>query len=234
MLGVAWLAGLAGFVGGVLSSLATRLPPVAPRTASREALHAMVALGGGLLLAAVALVLVPQAMAGLAPLPLALAFLGGGATACALDAALQRSAGPWGQFMAMLMDFVPEAIALGAVFSQDPQLGLLLAAFIGAQNLPEGFNACRERVLAGSPARQALAGLLLASLLGPLSAGLGHLLLRDQPAITAGVMAFGAGAILYLVFQDIAPKSTMRRHWLPPLGAVLGFLVGMLAKQVMA
>jgi len=44
------------------------------------------------------------------------------------------------QFLAMLMDFLPEALALGAVFGHDRRLGVLLAAFIGAQNLPEGFN----------------------------------------------------------------------------------------------
>ena len=43
---------------------------------------------------------------------------------------------------------------------------------------------------------------------------------------------FAAGGILYLIFQDIAPQSKMRRHWMPPLGAVLGFVVGMIGKQL--
>ena len=38
-----------------------------------------------------------------------------------------RSYNRWSQFMAMLMDFIPEAIALGAVFANDHRTGLLLA-----------------------------------------------------------------------------------------------------------
>jgi len=30
------------------------------------------------------------------------------------------------------------------------------------------------------------------------------------------------------VFQDIAPQIRMENHWLPPLGGILGFLVGMI------
>jgi ZIP family zinc transporter len=46
-------------------------------------------------------------------------------------------------------------------------------------------------------------------------------------------MTFASGGILYLIFQDIAPQSTMRRHWTPPLGAVLGFVAGILGKKLL-
>jgi peptidoglycan/LPS O-acetylase OafA/YrhL len=45
-------------------------------------------------------------------------------------------------------------------------------------------------------------------------------------------VVFASGGILYLIFQDIAPQSKMRRHWTPPIGAVLGFVVGMLGKKL--
>lgn len=45
------------------------------------------------------------------------------------------------------------------------------------------------------------------------------------------VLAFGGG-ILYLVFQDIAPQAKLSRHWGPPLGAVLGFALGLIAELV--
>jgi ZIP family zinc transporter len=44
----------------------------------------------------------------------------------------------------------------------------------------------------------------------------------------AAIMLFAAGGILYLIFQDIAPQARLERHWGPPLGAVAGFLMGML------
>ena len=51
--------------------------------------------------------------------------------------------------------------------------------------------------------------------------------------ITAAITSFASGGILYLVFQDIAPQSKMNRHWLPALGAVLGFTIGMVGKQLL-
>lgn len=43
-------------------------------------------------------------------------------------------------------------------------------------------------------------------------------------------MLFAAGGILYIIFQDIAPQSKLKNHWAPPLGAVAGFLLGVLGQ----
>ena len=43
-----------------------------------------------------------------------------------------------------------------------------------------------------------------------------------------------SGGILYSVFQDIAPGIRMENHWLPPLGAILGFLVGLVGAMLEA
>lgn len=223
-----WLAGVAAFVGGVLA----RLEGTAETEVKSEVVHGVVAFGGGILVAAVAFALTPEAIAIPAPVALAATFCAGGVAFCMLDALLSKHGGTKAQFMAMLMDFLPEAISLGAVFGHNHRLGVLLAAFIGAQNLPEGFNAFREMVASGARPRTTLAVLLAVSLLGPIAACMGYLFLQEQPRLTASIMSFAAGGILYLVFQDIAPQSTMRRHWAPPLGAVLGFVVGMIGKQL--
>jgi zinc transporter, ZIP family len=133
----------------------------------------------------------------------------------------------------MLSDFLPEAIALGAVFAQDHKLGLLLALFIGAQNLPEGFNAYRELRDGGARTATVLRSIFLISFLGPVAALTGFYLLQNAPDITAGIMVFAGGGILYLVFQDIAPQAKLRHHWLPALGAVLGFIIGLLGKKLL-
>ena len=51
--------------------------------------------------------------------------------------------------------------------------------------------------------------------------------MADAPVATAATMLFAAGGILYLVFQDIAPQAKLAAHWGPPLGAVLGFALGL-------
>jgi ZIP family zinc transporter len=43
-------------------------------------------------------------------------------------------------------------------------------------------------------------------------------------------MLFSAGGILYIIFEDIAPQVRLNKHWAPPLGAVTGFLLGILGK----
>ena len=225
---VSWLAGLAAFGGGVIAWATDG----ANTDTTREVAHGIIAFGGGILIAAVAFALLPKAMVELSPVGLGATFCAGGLLFCVLDAHLSRSGDTKAQFLAMLMDFLPEALALGAVFGQDHRLGVLLAAFIGAQNLPEGFNAFREMTTVGIRSRVALMTLLAVSLLGPVAACTGYFFLQDQAKVTASIMTFAGGGIMYLIFQDIAPQSKIRKHWIPALGAVLGFAAGMIGKQL--
>lgn len=223
-----WLAGFAAFGGGVIAWATDG----ANTDTKREVTHGIIAFGGGILIAAVAFALLPKAMVALSPVGLGATFCAGGLFFCVLDAHLSRSGDTKAQFLAMLMDFLPEALALGAVFGQDHRLGVLLAAFIGAQNLPEGFNAFREMTHVGIRSRVALMTLLAVSLLGPVAACTGYFFLQNQAKVTASIMTFAGGGIMYLIFQDIAPQSKIRKHWIPALGAVLGFAVGMIGKQL--
>jgi len=199
----------------------------------REFVRGTVAFGGGLLVSAIAFALIPAGLKILEPWQLVVYFCIGGILFCLFDILLARQGGSRAQFMAMMMDFVPEALSLGAVFGRNPKLGMLLALFIGAQNLPEGFNAYREQIALGTRPKSALTALLVASIAGPISAGLGYLFLQNRPQLTAGIMIFASGGILYLIFQDIAPSSKIRRHWTPALGAVLGFAIGLLGTKLL-
>ena len=93
-------------------------------------------------------------------------------------------------------------------------------------------NAFREMTAVGIRSRVALMTLLAVSLLGPVAACTGYYFLQDQAGVTASIMTFAGGGIMYLIFQDIAPQSKIRKHWIPALGAVLGFTVGMIGKQL--
>ena len=46
------------------------------------------------------------------------------------------------------------------------------------------------------------------------------------------IMVTAAGGILYLIFEDIAPQAPLDHAWAPPLGAVLGFALGLLGHLV--
>jgi ZIP family zinc transporter len=224
------LAGAAIPVGGLFA----RFEQLQPRWLEQEFRHAVLAFGGGVLFAAVALILVPEGSKRLGSWVATGSFIIGGVVFMFLDRALAKHGTPASNLTAALLDFAPESIALGALIASDPSLGIVLAFFIGLQNLPEGFNSYREMVDQGHMGvLKVLSILSVGALIGPLCGVLGFLFLSDAPATTAVVMMFAAGGILYLVFQDIAPQAKLSRHWAPPLGAVLGFALGLIGEMML-
>jgi len=223
-----FLAGFAIFVGGVISSIENF-----PESEIKEdILHGIVAFGGGLLVAAIALVLAPPGISKLSVPVMLLTFLSGALVFFVIDRYLSQKGGSRAQMLAMMMDFIPEAIALGALFAKEHKLAILLAFFIAAQNLPEGFNAYRECCKSNIKKVKTLSTMFLLSLAGIPAVFLGKTLLEGLPKVIAAVMMFAAGGILYLVFQDIAPQSAKKNHWSPALWACLGFMIGMLGQRL--
>ncbi|WP_299151327.1 hypothetical protein [uncultured Tateyamaria sp.] len=195
--------------------------------ARTEARHGVVAFGAGALLAAIALVLIPEGVDRLAPMPALIWFAVGGGLFALIDRALKASGSNAAQFLAMMMDYLPEAMALGALAAADMTTAVLVAILMVLQNLPEGFNAMEEIRASSDRGVLMLMALFVAMVpLGPLAALGGIAAGPDAPLIGA-VMMLASGGILYLMFQDIAPEVPLENAWLPPLGAVFGFLLGL-------
>ena len=222
-------SGITVFIGGLLSKFFGSDIKSGDRA---ELFHFITAFGGGILLAAIALVLVPRGMEDLSLPLLIIAFVTGALIIFFVDRKLQRSGNTLSQLMAMLLDFIPEAIALGAIFAIDPKTGILLAIFIGLQNLPESFNSFQDLKTNGFSDNKSLIIFFFLSFSGVLGALAGHFFLRDLPQVTAFLMVFSSGGILYLIFQDIAPNVKLKKSWLPALGANLGFLIGMIGEKL--
>ena len=204
-----------------------------PQWLEREVRHWVIAFGGGILFSAVALVLVPEGVKGLPVAGVIAAMVAGGIAFCCLDVALSHAKTAAAQLVAMLADFLPEALALGALFAHGGGLGKLLALLIGLQNLPEGFNAYRELLASGRMRGKTILLTFVALVpIGPAAGLAGLYWLSAYPAAIHATMLFAAGGILYLTFQDIAPQARLQRHWAPPLGAVAGFLFGLVGQLV--
>lgn len=220
------LAGICMPLGGLIASIAS----FRRKWLTNEFRHFLIAFGGGLMLGAVFQVLLPEGMAQYGnSVDAIFVFIAGGVTFFAVERfiGLRRREAP--QLTGMLLDYLPESMALGGLVATDPSLALVLAIVVGLQNLPEGFNAYRELLAAGNDtSRVVLIFMLLLTPLGPTAALLAYFFLTEMPVILGAVMLFAAGGILYLMFQDIAPQSRLARHWAPPLGAVIGFGVTML------
>ena len=138
------LTGAAGAcipLGGAVSSVEN----FRPNWLEKELRHFVIAFGGGILLGAVSVVLVPQGLVSMENSMFAIPVMLSGAVVFFIlerFLGLRRRESP--QLMGMVLDYVPEAVALGGLVAVGSPLSSLLAFLIGLQNLPEGFNAFRE------------------------------------------------------------------------------------------
>jgi len=224
-------AGITVFVGGLMAHFFNKY--FEQGETKEQVLHATVAFGGGIILSAVSLVLIPKGMEELDLIPLLISFTGGAVLFCYIDQLIARRGGDLSALLAMLMDFIPESIVLGAVFAKDGAAATLLAVFIGLQNLPEAFASYGNLRKSGFKAKSSLLILFILSFTGILGALSGYFFLTDLPELTAHLMMFASGGILYLIFQDIAPESKLKSRFFPPLGAALGFAIGMIGEKLL-
>ena len=89
----------------------------------------------------------------------------------------------------------------------------LLAVLIGLQKLPEGFNGFREQAAREhTTAARTLIVMLLLIPLGPMFGSMDGFYESEYPRFIGALMLFATGGILYLLFQDIAAQSRLRRH----------------------
>lgn len=223
-------AGFTVFLGGLLADYFNHHVKESP--VKYEITHTLMSFGAGIILSAVALVLIPKGLEELDVLPMAISFAAGVLIFMGIDSYLAKKGGKNATLLAMLMDFIPESIALGATFAIEPKMATLLAVFIGLQNLPEAFNSYRDLVTSGFTEKKTLVIFFFLSFFGIGGALMGHYFLSDFPNITAHLMTFASGGILYLLINDIIPESKLKNNYLTSLGATFGFLIGVIGEKL--
>ena len=224
------IAGITILIGGLLANYFNHHIKESP--VKYEITHTLMSFGAGIILAAVALVPIPYGMEQLNLWSIVFFFVAGAISFLFLDQYLERRGGNTATLLAMMMDFVPESIAMGAVFATNTSMATLLAIIIGLQNLPEAFNAFRDLVLSGMTIKKTLISFAILSFFGIPGALLGHYVLSNDAIITAQLMTFASGGILYLLIQDIIPASKLKNNYITALGATLGFLVGIIGSKI--
>ncbi|OAN86854.1 divalent cation transporter [Marinobacter sp. EhC06] len=230
IVGLTVLAGACIPLGGLLASF----EHIRPNWLEQEVRHFLIALGGGILLGAVSVVLIPEGQSSMGDSLWAIpAIIAGGLLFFGVERilGLKRRESP--QLMGVMLDFIPEATALGGLAVVSPETAVLMAVLIAMQNLPEGFNAYRELVsLPGYSSTKTLLFMTGLVMTGPLAGLLGYFFLSERPVVLGAIMLIASGGILYLIFQDIAPQSRLERHWGPPLGAVVGFCLALFSHDL--
>jgi ZIP family zinc transporter len=238
----------ASLLVGAVAAARRRLPERVAAT--------LTAFGGGILLAAIALELVPEADAEAGVALTAAGLLAGTLVYVAADAWLSREpamddmrrsghAAAAGRPMTMqpdraeaargesiaaglFVDGVPESLALGLTIAEG-EIGVALLAGIVLGNLVEAYGAAQPIIAGGRSPRFAIGLLGAIGLALALATVLGGTALADAPGELVGTaQAVAAGAVLAVVSIAIIPHAFSEVSSLVATATVAGFLTGYL------
>lgn len=128
---------------------------------------------------------------------------------------------------------IPDGMAMGVVLAgllfggAIPAAGALTLAFgIAIQNFPEGAVISMPLADGGAPKRRAFACGFLSGAVEPLAAALTIALTALITPVLPYILAFAAGAMLYVVAEELIPQAQNGAHSTAgTLGTVLGFTV---------
>lgn len=141
----------------------------------------------------------------------------------------------WLFIIAITLHNFPEGMAVGVSFgSGDWHNGLAIAFAIGLQNIPEGLAVALPLVGLGYSRKQALMIATLTGLVEPIGGFLGVAAVTIfLPLLPIG-MAFAAGAMLFVIADDIIPETQSKGKARSATFAVMiGFVVMMILDNML-
>ena len=139
--------------------------------------------------------------------------------------------------LAVVMHNIPEGISSGAVFAglaTDNARVTLAGAFalslgIALQNLPEGFIVALPIRAEGSGRGKAFFYGALSGVVEPVAGGITLLLASYIAPALPYLLAFAAGAMIYVVVEELVPESAQGSHSnIGTIGFALGFALMMI------
>nr|WP_294814875.1 ZIP family zinc transporter [uncultured Sphingomonas sp.] len=248
----AFYAGLWGLVGGSALLLGAavaylvRLP--------QRVIAAIMAIGSGVLISAVAFDLMDEAYARGGFDSTALGFLGGAAVYTAANILVSRAGGKHrkrsgsnpgksqapadtdaGVAIAVgaLLDGIPESVVIGVSLLEGSGVSLVTVAAVFLSNVPEGLSSAAGMKKAGrSPVYVFGVWGAIAAASG-LAALLGNIALAGaDPDLIAATTAIAAGAILAMLVDTMIPEATEETHEFSGLITVSGFLLAFILSKL--
>jgi ZIP family zinc transporter len=249
---VAVQAGLWGLLGGSALLLGAgvaywvRLP--------QRLIAAIMAIGSGVLISAVAFDLMDEAFARGGFESTALGFLGGALAYTLANVAVtragarhrkrsgsnpqarqQHAASGSGLAIAIgaLLDGIPESVVIGVSLLEGSGVSLVTVAAVFLSNVPEGLSSAAGMKQAGRGPGYIFGVWGGIAALSGLAALLGNLLLAGaSPDVIAATTAIAAGAILAMLVDTMIPEATEETHEFSGLITVAGFLVAFMLSKL--
>ena len=142
----------------------------------------------------------------------------------------------WLLILAMTIHNFPEGLSVGIGFSTgDIGAATALAIAIGLQNMPEGLAIALPLAREGYTRKRALWYATLTGLVEPIGALIGISAVVIARPILPYSLAFAAGTMLYVVFDEMIPESHRKGHEREAtFGGIVGFGLMMVLDTIFA
>ncbi|NLE05877.1 MAG: ZIP family metal transporter, partial [Crenarchaeota archaeon] len=142
----------------------------------------------------------------------------------------------WLFVIAMTIHNFPEGLAVGISFGSDELVaGLIVAVAIGLQNMPEGLAVALPLVREGYSRKKSLFYATLTGVVEPIGGLLGLILVSFFVPILPWGLAFAAGAMLFVVSDEMIPESHRKGFEREAtFGLIAGFVIMMFLDCILA
>ncbi|MBS7616971.1 ZIP family metal transporter [Candidatus Bathyarchaeota archaeon] len=243
-----WLGSAASLIAGLATGIGA-LPVLFTRNVSDRLLDVMLGFSAGVMLAATFFSLLIPAIdsggiwvavlgiiLGAVALHLADRFIPHFHPTLGTEGPSSRLSRVWLFTLAITIHNFPEGLAVGVSFGTgDVAAGFVIAMAIGLQNMPEGLAVALPMLREGYSKRKSLGYSTLTGLVEPIGGVLGVALVSVFHSILPWALAFAAGAMLFVVSDEIIPESHRKGfERQATFGLVAGFIVMMLLEFIFA
>ncbi|MBS7618997.1 ZIP family metal transporter [Candidatus Bathyarchaeota archaeon] len=240
-----------GFASSLAAGLATgigSLPVFFIKRFSDSLMDVLLGFSAGVMMAATAFSLLVPAISIGGPLISVLGVIFGALTISFLDKIIPHFhavAGPegpvsrlskiWLFIIAITMHNFPEGLAVGVSFgSGDISRGIVVATAIGLQNAPEGLAVALPLLREKYGKARSVGYATLTGLVEPVGGLIGVVLVTSIQAFLPWGMAFAAGAMLFVIVDEMVPESHKKGFGREAsLGFLIGFVVMMLLDSLL-
>ncbi|MDH5267458.1 MAG: ZIP family metal transporter [Candidatus Bathyarchaeota archaeon] len=239
---IVWLGTVASLAAG-LATGAGALPVLFAKKISDRLLDVLLGFSAGVMLAATSFSLIVPAIDLSGPWVVVIGLALGAVVLHLIDRFIPHfhpilgAEGPpsrlsrvWLFVLAITIHNFPEGLAVGVSFGGgDVAAGLTIAMAIGLQNMPEGLAVALPLVREGYSRRRALWYGTLTGLVEPVGGLLGVALVSIFHPVLPWALAFAAGAMLFVVSDEMIPESHRRGFEREAtFGLITGFVIMML------
>jgi ZIP family zinc transporter len=118
---------------------------------------------------------------------------------------------------------LPEGIAIAVGFETNKNLGMVIALAVALHNIPEGMATAAPLKIGQVRRRNIMLISCLVSLFTPLGTGIGLMLMEQSKNSISLLLALAAGAMAYIVKDELLPALKSDHLLVSRFGLVLGF-----------